>query len=398
MMYYRNRKNKKWQRKYIKEVFAKSNEHNNGFSKIILKNLDLLEQKNTFIPKYLFKYYSPTSDNILDVKNKRLWLSHPKQFNDPFDSNIGYDKEKFEKKCLLEFIKKNGIAKGNDISNGFSLDEKNRIERSYTEDFYYWKTDIESYFDAKHKILETKHSDFRKIINEYLHQQTNDLDNKIEKIKNIDIRIASFSNFDKYDEFYKQIVMWSHYADNHKGFCVEYDLSVFQGNIELTIEDYKFYDHKEEYLNERNCVAIKAGLFPVEYTSNRINIPVTKLRKINSLNSKEIISNKDIDELIYKTYIVKSANWNYEKEWRIIIDAKISNYYNNKIPFPYAKKIYLGCKADNNLIDTMMKIGEEIGVEVTILKMDNRKFILEDIGNWNYKYKKDMSTWNNPYR
>lgn len=45
----------------------------------------------------------------------------------------------------------------------------------------------------------------------------------------------------------------------------------------------------------------------------------------------------------------------------------------------------------------MISIGEEIGAEVRILEMDEKKFRLESMGTWNYKYEKEKQQWNNPY-
>ena len=124
---------------------------------------------------------------------------------------------------------------------------------------------------------------------------------------------------------------------------------------------------------------------------------MTKLNQINFDTQGKIKYNSNIDELIYKTFVVKSSNWSYEKEWRIIIDEQIGNHFDNKIPFPYAKSIYLGCRADNELIGTMLKLGEELGIDVYLLTMDGKKFSLESIKPWNYNYDKDQKKWKNPY-
>ena len=393
----RNKK-RKWQRRFIKRIFESSDDKKKHFSKIMLKDINLINKKNEYLPKYLFKYYSPTSENILDIKNQRLWLSHPKSFNDPFDCNIGYDSENYEKSCLIKFIKEIGCVDENNKSEGFTLDDKNRILRSRLGDYYSMYNKIESYADAMRKILEPKSEEFQRKTRIILSTKLKQIDYKIEKLKTINIRVACFSELERYDEFPNQIVMWSHYADNHKGFCIEYDLEILKKDINFSLKDLEFYhDRKNEYLKERNEAIIKAGLFPIEYTSNRINIPVTKLNQINIDSSGKITYNSNIDELFYKTFVVKSANWNYEKEWRIIIDGQISNYFDNRIPFPYIKTIYLGCKADKELINTMITIGEEIGAEVNILKMDGKKFRLESTGTWSYKYDRENKQWDNPY-
>lgn len=389
------KQNRKWQRKYIKEVFDFSSDNKKHYSKIILEYPHLIEKKNDYLPKYLFKYYSPTSNNILDIKNQRLWLSHPTSFNDPFDCNIGYDSEKYEKNNLLKFIKNSGCV-DKDLENGFTVQEKNRIQNSCLSETSRL-TKHESFYRVKRDLFQSKSKDYRDKVDKYLRDQLMQIDYKIKKLKDTNIRIACFSELDKYDEFQNQILMWSHYADNHKGFCIEYDLEPLKKEVEFTLNKYEFYKDKDKYIDERNIAITKAGLFPVEYTSNRVNIPVTKLNKIYFDDRGQIKYNSNIDEMIYKTFIVKSSKWSYEKEWRIIIDEQVSNYYNSKIPFPYAKTIFLGCKASNDLIDTMIKIGNEINAKVFLMRTNGEKFTLESIGTWGYEFDNERRQWRNPY-
>lgn len=100
---------RKWQKHFIRDVFAKKNSSEDSFSKIVFKNPELIksEEKEGKLPQTLFKFYAPTSNNILDIRKKRLWLSHPKSFNDPFDCHVGADFENYEKHSLLGFIEKN---------------------------------------------------------------------------------------------------------------------------------------------------------------------------------------------------------------------------------------------------------------------------------------------------
>ena len=124
-MFYNSRTNKKskWQRSFIKKVFEHSLVNKKSYSKTVLENLDLLNNKNEYMPKNLFRFYSPTSANISDIQNRRIWLSHPSSFNDPFDCNIGYNSEKYEKKCLIDFINEIGCVNEIDKANGFTDDE-----------------------------------------------------------------------------------------------------------------------------------------------------------------------------------------------------------------------------------------------------------------------------------
>ncbi|WP_022667036.1 DUF2971 domain-containing protein [Desulfospira joergensenii] len=139
-----------------------------------------------------------------------------------------------------------------------------------------------------------------------------------------------------------------------------------------------------------------AGLFPVIYTANRVNIPRTKLQKLKLNANNELVHDSEIDALLYKTFIVKSAKWNYEKEWRIIIDGDICKYFENKLPFPYIKRIFLGCKMKAHHIDTLIEIADELNVEVVLMTMDNKKFVLEAQKTDSYRWDKERAKWNNP--
>jgi hypothetical protein len=111
MNYWNTKTQKKWQKTFITNVFAQKTKRDDTYSKIIINNPELLNDKNTHIPKTLFKFYAPTSDNIFDIKKQRLWCSHPSSFNDPFDCHTGYDIDNYEKFSILDHIKKVGFVK-----------------------------------------------------------------------------------------------------------------------------------------------------------------------------------------------------------------------------------------------------------------------------------------------
>ena len=87
----------------------------------------------------------------------------------------------------------------------------------------------------------------------------------------------------------------------------------------------------------------------------------------------KLTTTRSLNELIFLTYITKSPVWNYEKEWRLIIDNKVSDYYDHKIPFPFIKAIYIGYRAEPELIDTLKQIGNEFEIDVFRTEMDGGK-------------------------
>ena len=114
----------------------------------------------------------------------------------------------------------------------------------------------------------------RQILKETVRETIDDeIDEQICNIKK-KIRIACFT------ESNVSPLMWSHYAESHKGFCVEYDLTKLPEG----------YTH---------C------LLPVIYSNQRYNA-----------TDAFITNNKN---LVMNPYYFKSLHWRYEKEWRMVI-------------------------------------------------------------------------------
>lgn len=365
-----------------------------------MNNPGLLNDKDAHSPQSLFKFYAPTSDNIIDIKKQRLWFSHPSSFNDPFDCHTGYDVTSYEKYSLLEHIKKVGFVGDIDSKNGFTEGDFNRIYSSTTEYEFDWRKNTEEYWSVMHELSDNKSKEFKSEIYKLTEKYRNEVKKKISILRDVNIRVACFSDLNsrnfppRNNDFECMIQMWSHYADNHKGFCVEYDISKIHPSKLLPLKHYSVSEN--DYLAERTMLIITAGLFPVIYTANRVNIPRTKLQKIKLDDANNLRHDSDIDALLYKTYIVKSAKWNYEKEWRIVVDGDVCEYFDNKIPFPYIKRIYLGCKMAPHNLDTLIEIADELNIEAIIMSMDDTKFVLEVQNTDQYKWNKQWSRWRNP--
>lgn len=120
---------------------------------------------------------------------------------------------------------------------------------------------------------------------------------------------------------HKNRLMWSHYADNHKGFCIEYDFGA-------------------DLLKDSGVI-----VFPVAYSSIRPKIPYEtvvslEMPTLRNANSKKIY------ERIFLSMLTKDTIWNYEKEWRILISAQEEPI---NIPAPPVSCIYLGaCCSEEN--------------------------------------------------
>lgn len=241
--------------------------------------------KHKNIPLKLYKYQPYKEDRISAVINKKLWFNIPKNMNDPFDSR--------------------GV---------------------------YWNIDEIVDF-LKTRVQKEKINEFGSICSI--------IDSAIASLRN-NIKITCFS------EDNMSNLMWSHYAENHKGFCIEYDFTQLSYEKELT----KF-------------------LFPIGYGSRRYDI--TDLLKI-------VIDKHDDQRvnLFFFLMLLKQSNcWLPEKEWRIIKmrrpEEKVFESGYEDCPLkPTA--IYLGVNFDKNEVHTVKEKLKSLDIPIYALKVSNSEF------------------------
>ena len=118
--------------------------------------------------------------------------------------------------------------------------------------------------------------------------------------------------------------MWSHYANKHKGFCIEYDFR------SLGPES-----------------AITNRLYPVLYRKNLLDVTDFMLPTDTAARFNNTIG-------LYAS-IFKSREWSYEKEWRLTFPVGvILEEQTYKVPTP--KAIYMGSRIDQNPAEQVAQI------------------------------------------
>ena len=184
----------------------------------------------------IFKFCSLTVGEVI-VSSQLLKFSHPSSFNDPFDCDIN----------LLRF----------DFSD-CSEEIKNEFEVLRTGAINKFGEDVQPLFD---EIPINRFEEFYK-------------KSQLDKIAR-----SSVCCFSKE---YENTVLWAHYADNHKGICLIFDL----------LENRPFKDYDPERFAQG----------PIDYDNY---LPV------NYLKSKF--------DGISRLFFAKSPDWRYEKEYRFQI-------------------------------------------------------------------------------
>lgn len=198
----------------------------------------------------LYKYQRINDRTIEDLKQKRLWKSYPQSFNDPFELRL----MQLSEEIGLQKVKLENPKLGN------------RSDAEFLE------------------LIE----DFQK----YLYS----------------VRVITFS--EKKDD----ILMWAHYAGDHKGMCLGFEIESSE----------------------------TVGLFPVDYCDDYPKLNFDKLLE---------------DDGIFKIMINKSTHWSYEKEWRKIF-ATIPGF-----PDPHPGDF---CKYPGKLIEMILGARIREGDEILI--------------------------------
>lgn len=142
--------------------------------------------------------------------------------------------------------------------------------------------------------------------------------------------------------------MWAHYANNHKGFCVEYDM------------------------RDRENLKLTSTTFPVQYTNKRVDITdlmdyqskkiIGTIESHIALGKKEIIYN-DLTLVFMESFFnnIKHETWSYENEYRCIVGTNISGMpYYDAVP----KAIYIGINCEEYYKNQLMDIAKKININV----------------------------------
>lgn len=206
----------------------------------------------------IYYKYQPINQKVLEnLKKGQLYFSHPTTFNDPFDSKINYY-HKGKKEQWFNLFKNNNKSQAEaeeylkfNISRGW-----------YTQEGFYI-------------IFDPKNDDYR---------------SQNERLLHGDFHIAGLPLIACFSEVNNNILMWSHYANNHKGIC-------------LCFSSKKESDYYTMVLN-----------------SNKYLHPeFVKVKYQNSLPDRYNMFDLERDKHIVQHLTTKFSDWQYEHEWRIIL-------------------------------------------------------------------------------
>ncbi len=292
--------NGKWKQElidtFIKSMILTEDEKRNGLDCLLDEQVGRYYMMSA--PSSIYKYYSPAIRNLECVENNVMWYSAASRFNDPFELDIFIDEESLFRSLLKSVPEAKGIRPGS----------------------YLW--------NESRKKIKTSLKGLR---------------NTFEQIKNT-TGIACFS------EAEDSILMWSHYANNHTGFCVEYDLLRFARQL---------------------CFSP----IPVVYDSNKACLEEMSFQNAEKLGMSMLINSMSR----------KAPFWEYEHEWRIIRDSGTCKdrwsedgsgvLLDSITPL----SIRVGCAADAGMVNRLRCYCNTKGIPIYAMEKDARRFVLNKV-------------------
>lgn len=300
--------------------------------------------------KSFFKYFPNTTKRISKVKrnfslealeNNTVFLSAPSGFDDPYDCNLFVDADEFALQRIRYYAELCGVAVKNEwkydevsmhlaeriykhCRPGKALDElythrkESEIISLYHEKFFLIlqlelsseKTNEKSYYAAFNKAIKEEYDEIQNTANRF--------------------RVACFAQTPY------SMLMWSHYANNHQGFCVEYETPQY------SLENAKIYNN----------------LFPVIYTDKRTDLTSLCLHMRSTGN----LSDEELWDFYKYGLLSKSLDWKYQQEWRLISCDNLITDENYNCEFFKIKKVYLGNKMAAKDRKRIIKICKDKGI------------------------------------
>lgn len=315
-----------WQKKFVRLKFPYS------AKKLRIEEAFML--KHQHVPAKLYKYRSFTPKHLEALEEGVLWMSAPERFNDPYDTSVYFDTSRF----LTE-----------DISAEESVAESQRLQEHLASGKMYQPRSIKNPIPQKQwfekvqrELLQAQPQPvrdvFMAVIKDYHEKVNRELVDKFTAHLRNGFGVLSLA------ESPLSSLMWSHYSDSHRGFCVEYDF----------------------------------GALPNSDLRRRLCFPVFYRRKLT--DATRYLAGRDpeqLNNLFGQLFcLLKSDEWAYEKEWRIV-DMIGPSHANKKIGMPRPSAVILGSQVKSEDAAAMKLLCHRIGAHLLQAKQRHDAFRLE---------------------
>lgn len=285
----------------------------------------------------LYKYV--TSDRIEILINGLIRFTQPAAFNDPFE--------------MSPFIKE--IASDAEIESILDADHESNVREVYSKKNreYRRKVPFEKFlkqYPKEELLVEIKASAHGRALDKVRES----LPVSFNQALGILCLTTKFDN----------LLMWAHYANSHSGFVIEFD------------GEHPFFNRVFEDLSsptgiDEDLTKDYGHLIKVEYKDQRPQISVSSVKS-------------------FESFLVKSREWEYEDEWRMLMPSAHADQVKENEPFQTllynlpidaVTKVILGHRSSEDLYQQFVNLSasdsQKYGhIEIKKMSLDEREFKL----------------------
>ena len=293
--------------------------------------------KNLHIPQRLYKYRKFSDQHKRALENGILYRCSPDKFNDPYDTAVYFNVDRLlmEDRSLEEAVQAAEVA---------TVEATPYSPKPIQEPIRFgnWRK------KALEETLAHAPDEFRSIPNlSAAIEKASQLENE-RMMTRLSEHFRSGFGVISLSEVPSSILMWSHYSNNHAGFCIEYDFSTMP----------------PEDLRRRFC-------FPVYYRG--------KLTDATRYLAKADPATINFSFGQYLC-LLKSDVWRYEKEWRIVFPTG-HTHANAEILMPTPSAIILGARVKSENEQWMKGYCNHNSIPLKKMQQRRNSFKLDIVSN-----------------
>ncbi|WCP68501.1 DUF2971 domain-containing protein [Vibrio tubiashii] len=276
----------------------------------------------------LYKFFPYNPHDLDALSNNYLWFSEYSAFNDPFED------------VYLENVLNRELGPYDEVKAIKLYKEMHRGQRpNHQIEEVLFELKVRGELEEQYNQTIRRTFEFAKsIISEHLTES----------------RVCCFAKNHEHKQALENRLMWSHYADGLRGFCIEYDGDQLINGI------YRIMGEK-------------VGLCPMNYNT----LKRQDFEELIFNTAKRLNGNSEEQGLLFGSLILtKSLEWEYENEFRLIYPKENEvSIDSNSI-----KSITVGAKMSQRKLNTLISIlkgNSNISCPIYVAKIDPVSFEIQ---------------------
>ena len=294
---------------------------------------EAVAMKDACLPKKIYKYRRDGKYARANLETDTVWMASPDAYNDPYDCSFSVAEEH-----VVDALKKSLVT---EFARIYKLpadvaDEQIKRAMASPEPLMY----LAEYVHAIHGITSGSNPlQAAEFVSLRASSMIGDTVGVLRQWRKV-TKVCSFSAVKD------SILMWGHYSQDHKGFCVEYDLEQLPPEHPL-----------------------RRKLYPVIYSPKLYDL-TAYAQKLVGPNRQEFNPSSPLLGVLHKF-----DGWSYEQEWRVVsMTNTVVNDHNWSVSTP--TRVFLGSKMSSENGQALRTICEQKHIEVHQMELAPDRFQL----------------------